>query len=196
VKLIELLDEAKARAVQIFKDRLKEEERVQINLENLEESADILGLSSIKYYELRQNRTQNYVFSFDKILDPKGNTGVYLIYQYVRICSIIRKGGYEGDKLHDLIASEQFKITHPTEKELALSLLKVPEQIELALQDLQINRITDQLYDISCKMSEFYTQVHVLGNEEEKSRILLLEASRRVMKTCFDMLGMNTLERI
>ena len=80
VKLSELLDEAKARAVKIFEERIKEEGRVQINLEELESSADILGLSSIKYYDLRQNRTQTYVFSFDKMLDPKGNTGVYLIY--------------------------------------------------------------------------------------------------------------------
>jgi len=58
----------------------------------MEESAEVLGTASIKYYDLKQNRTQDYVFSFDKMLDPKGNTGVYLIYMYVRICSILRKG--------------------------------------------------------------------------------------------------------
>jgi arginyl-tRNA synthetase len=60
-------------------------------------AADILGISSIKYYDLKQNRTQNYVFDFDKMLDPKGNTGVYLVYAYVRIKSILRKAGYNPD---------------------------------------------------------------------------------------------------
>jgi arginyl-tRNA synthetase len=48
-------------------------------------------MSSIKYYDLKQNRIQDYIFSFDKMLDPKGNTGVYLHYMYVRIMSILRK---------------------------------------------------------------------------------------------------------
>jgi len=61
----------------------------------MERAAEVLGISSIKYYDLKQNRTQNYCFSFDQMLDPRGNTGVYLIYQYVRICSILRKAGYD-----------------------------------------------------------------------------------------------------
>jgi len=92
--------------------------------------------------------------------------------------------------------TEKFKITAPAEKELALILLKLPEQIDLALADLQMNRITDLVYEISCKIGEFYNQCHVLGSPEEKSRILLLEATRMVMKTCFDLIGMRTLERI
>lgn len=50
-----------------------------------------MGIGSIKYYDLKQNRISDYEFSFDKMLDPKGNTGVYLLYMYVRICSIMRK---------------------------------------------------------------------------------------------------------
>ena len=63
----------------------------------MEQAADVLGISSIKYFDLKQNRTQNYTFDFDKMLDPKGNTGVYLIYAYVRIKSILRKAGYNPD---------------------------------------------------------------------------------------------------
>jgi len=65
--------------------------KVQIDPAKLEESAEILGISAIKYYDLKQNRIQNYVFSFDKMLDPDGNTGVYLLYMYVRIKSILEK---------------------------------------------------------------------------------------------------------
>jgi len=77
-----------------------------------------------------------------------------------------------------------------------LTLLRLPEQIELTLQDLQLNRMTDLLYDISVKFSEFYTHSKVLKVPEEKSRIILLEATKRIMKQIFTLLGMETIERI
>ena len=157
-----------------------------------------MGISSIKYYDLKQNRIQNYVFAFDKMLDPRGNTGVYLLYMYVRVLSIMRKGSYEGETLKSLVAdpNTKFSISNKSERELALALLRLPEQIELAMTDLQINRLTDQLYEIAVKIGEFYQQSKVIGAPEEKSRILLLEATRRVMGTLFHLLGMKTIERI
>ena len=115
-KLMDLLNEAKQRAIDIFKERLKEEldgKMVQVDQNKLDETAEILGISSIKYYDLKQNRIQNYVFSFDKMLDPRGNTGVYLLYMYVRILSILRKGHYEQEQLNAMVNSgETFRITH------------------------------------------------------------------------------------
>jgi len=169
-KLMSLLDEAKNRAMQTFEERLnpksdaaKEGEgdatkKVMLEAHELDKAAEILGISSIKYYDLKQNRTQNYVFSYDKMLDPRGNTGVYLIYMYVRIKSILRKGGYDQDKLAELLQTEHFKITNKSERDLALTLLRLPEQIELTLSDLQLNRLCDLLYDISVKFSEFYSK--------------------------------------
>ena len=93
IKLEDLLDEAKTRAMAQFKERLEGDEgnKVQVDMDKLEETAEILGISAIKYYDLKQNRIQNYVFSFDKMLDPRGNTGIYLLYAYVRVLSIMRK---------------------------------------------------------------------------------------------------------
>ena len=67
---------------------------MQIDPAKLEETAEILGNSSIKYFDLKQNRINDYVFDFDRMLDPEGDTGVYLLYQYVRICSIIEKSQF------------------------------------------------------------------------------------------------------
>lgn len=78
----------------MFKERLESEDadtKVKVDVTKIEETAEKMGISAIKYYDLKQNRIQNYVFSFDKMLDPKGNTGVYLLYMYVRILSIIAK---------------------------------------------------------------------------------------------------------
>ncbi len=52
-----------------------------------------MGIASIKYYDLKQNRISSYSFDYKKMLDPRGNTAIYLIYAYVRMCSIIRKSG-------------------------------------------------------------------------------------------------------
>lgn len=124
-----------------------------------------MGISSVKYYDLKQNRTQNYVFSFDKMLDPRGNTGVYLLYMYVRVLSIMRKGSYEGEKLSQLLADPEvkFTISNKSERELALALLRLPEQIDLAMTDFQLNRLTDLLYEVAVKIGEFYQQTKVLG---------------------------------
>ena len=132
------------------------------------------------------------------MLDPRGNTGIYLLYMYVRVLSIMRKGSYEGEALSALLSDPEvkFTISNKSERELALALLRLPEQIDLAMTDLQLNRLTDQLYEIAVKIGEFYQQSKVLGAQEEKSRILLLEATRKVMQVLFKLLGMQTIDRI
>lgn len=106
----------------------------------MKQAAEILSLSSVKYFDLKRNREQDYTFSFDQMLDPKGNTGVYLIYAYVRICSILRKVGY---KESDSADKYKFTVSHASERDLALILLRLPEAIEQAAKDLMVNRITD-----------------------------------------------------
>jgi len=67
--------------------------------EEYEDAAEKLGMASIKYYDLKQNRISDYIFSFEKMLDPRGNTAIYLIYAYVRMCSIIRKSGLTSEQI-------------------------------------------------------------------------------------------------
>mmetsp|Transcript_11515 Transcript_11515/g.17358 ORF Transcript_11515/g.17358 Transcript_11515/m.17358 type:complete len:587 (-) Transcript_11515:29-1789(-) len=206
VKLVELLDEAKERQLQMFKDRMasgepeedgedkepKEQKKVQLDEKELEEAAEVLGISSIKYFDLRQNRVQNYVFNYDHMLDPKGNTGVYLIYAYVRICSILRKAGFDDAKADDY----KFVISNKAERDLALTILRLPEAVEDAAKNLAVNRLTDQLYEISSRVSDFYHASRVLGSDEQDSRVGLLIATKKIMEVCFSLLGMKTITRI
>lgn len=129
-------------------------------------------------------------------MDPKGDTGVYLLYMYVRLCSILRKGGYDEEKLQELAQTTEISLETKEEKELALLILRLPEYIEMVFNDLQINKICNIIYEISSKIGEFYQTNKVLGDEKEHSRILLIEITRKVMKTLFTMLGMNTIEKI
>ena len=75
------------------------------------------------------------------MLDAKGNTGVYLIYAYVRICSILRKAGF--DEASSDTDDFTFSISSKSERDLALTLLRLPEGIEAAAKDLMVNRLTD-----------------------------------------------------
>jgi arginyl-tRNA synthetase len=103
----------------------------------------------------------------------------------------------QGEALDKLKAeSAGFKISNQTEKELALAILRLPEQLELAVTDLQINRICELVYGIAVKIAEFYQQSKVVGSEEEHSRVLLLEATKKVMAKTFDLLGMKTIDKI
>ncbi len=72
------------------------------------QAAEKIGMAAVKYFDLKQNRISNYEFSYDKMLDTKGNTAVYLLYSYARLCSIIRKSGYSESQLDELIHTKGF----------------------------------------------------------------------------------------
>jgi len=119
VKLFDLLDEARDRAKKDLESRMSkggEEQGEKTNLqpEELEGFAERIGMAAVKYYDLRMARTSDYRFDYDKMLANNGNTAVYCIYSYVRVCSILRKAAVSDEKIKELIA-KGFKFTHPHE---------------------------------------------------------------------------------
>ena len=92
--------------------------------------------------------------------------------------------------------SECFVITDPRERELALAVLRLPEQVDLAVADLQINRVCELTYDIAVKIGQFYHDVRVKDTPEEASRVLLCLAVKKVMGQCFKLLGMRTIDKM
>jgi len=136
VKLMLLLDEAKGRARKALEDRFsakkedqenkKEDEenkieegkeevvRTKLSEEEFEAAAEKMGIAAIKYFDLRQNRTQDYKFDFDNMLNPKGDTSVYLLFSYARICSVINKSGISQQELEE--NADSFVFTHDHEK--------------------------------------------------------------------------------
>lgn len=131
------------------------------------------------------------------MLDPKGNTGIYMLYMYVRIISIMEKSSQgSGDVLAKHCAENEFKITNASEKALAMAILRLPEQLELSATDLQVSKVCDLVAEIAENIAAFYRDSKVVGSDEEISRVLLLEATRRVMSKSFDLLGMMTVEKM
>lgn len=210
VKLLDLINEAHDKALAQLKSREKEpkeakeegaEEVVEATFtalkpEEYEEAAEKLGIAGIKYYDLKQNRTSDYVFDFDKMLDPRGNTAVYLIYAYVRMCSIIRKSGLTSEQIHELAQKKPWVITHPDERVLAGMLIKVFDVIQESADELAINKITDFIYEIAVKVQENYKKYRIVGDENMESRIILCECIRKTMHKCFSFVGIVPVERL
>jgi arginyl-tRNA synthetase len=196
VKLTTLLDEAKRRAKEELITRSKDEKNKNkdaFNDEYIEEASSKIGYSAVKYYDLKQFRTSQYKFNYDLMLDPTGNTAVYLFYMYVRINSIYIKSKISAEEVEKLIQTSNIKITHPKERQLLMHLIKFNDVIEEVFEDLSPNKLCDYLYSIATKFSEFYEECKISGDD---SRILIVELTRRFMKLSFDLLGLTPVERI
>jgi len=198
VRLVDLLDEAMARMKTSLEERMKEN-KVNITADEIPTVAATLGYSAVKYFDLRRNPTSNYVFSYDRMLDTKGNTAIYLLYAHARLESIITKGKKDhGVDVEELIKSNKnvIKLVHPSEISLGMHLHMFADTIEATLEDLYPYHICDFLYNASNAVSEFVTQCRVLGSDEMESRLLLCRATAIVMRQCFDLLGIRYVMRI
>ncbi|MBW4686497.1 MAG: arginine--tRNA ligase [Komarekiella atlantica HA4396-MV6] len=197
VRLRDLLDEAIARAHADLEIRLKQEEREETE-EFIHKVAEVVGISAVKYADLSQNRTSNYIFSYDKMLDLKGNTAPYMLYAYARIQGISRKGGINFKELQE---NAKVILQHETELALAKYLLQLDEVISIVEQDLLPNRLCEYLYELSKKFNQFYDRnqgVRVLDAEEplRTSRLVLCDLTARTLKLGLSLLGIQVLERM
>ena len=190
-KLIDLIEEGQENAAREMEKR--NEKNHEMTPEYIREASEKLGTSAIKYFDLKQYRTTGYRFDFNKMLDDKGNTAVYLFYSYVRICSIYRKIGIDDKQIEELIKTTKIEVKEKSEKKLLAHLLLFNDVIDEVLKDLSLNLLCDYVYGIATKFSEFYESCKIAGNN---SRILLTELCKRFMKLSFDLLSLTPIEKI
>jgi arginyl-tRNA synthetase len=197
VRLVDLLDEAVGRMEKSLNDRI-DAGKANITKEEVHEVAEAVGYGAVKYFDLKRNPTSNYKFSYDAMLDTKGDTAVYLLYARVRLESIMAKAKKEhGVDVEELIKNgEKIALGHPSERKLALHLQAFADTIEVTLDDLLPYHICDYVYSLSIAGSEFVTQCRVLGSPEMKSRLLLCHVTTMAMQQCFDLLGIRHVKRI
>ena len=194
VRLRDLLDEAIARTRADLEARVKEEGRSETE-EFITHTAKVVGISAVKYADLSQNRTSNYVFSYDKMLALQGNTAPYMLYAYVRIQGISRKGDIDFQQLG---ADAKILLQEEAELTLAKHLLQLSEVLSDVEQDLLPNRLCQYLFELSQKFNQFYDQCNVLKAEEplRTSRLLLCDLTARTLKLGLSLLGIPVLERM
>jgi arginyl-tRNA synthetase len=194
VRLQDLLDEAVKRARADLETRIQSEERQETDA-FIAEVAETVGIGAVKYADLSQNRTSNYIFSYDKMLALQGNTAPYLLYAYVRVQGISRKGGIDFKALG---ADAAIHLADASEFALAKHILQLDEVVHEVAQDLLPNRLCQYLFELSQKFNQFYDRCSVLQAAEPQrtSRLLLCDLTARTLKLGLSLLGIQVLERM
>ncbi|XP_063829685.1 arginine--tRNA ligase, cytoplasmic [Ostrinia nubilalis] len=200
IKLIDLLDEGLKRSL----DKLVEKGRDKVlTPEELKRAQEAVAYGCIKYADLSHNRVNDYVFSFDKMLDDKGNTAVYLLYALTRIRSIARTAQISIEHLLEEAQKTGFKFSHEAEWKLGKVLLRFPEVILKVANDLYLHSLCEYLYEISSTFTEFYDKCYCVEKDKEGKivkiiyeRLMLCEVTARIMEKCLDILGIKTVSKM
>jgi arginyl-tRNA synthetase len=207
VPLRELLEQACNRARKIIDEKnpdLSEKEKSDI--------AEKIGIGAVKYADLSQYRTTDYIFSWDKMLSLHGNTAPYLQNAYVRIRSIFRKAGEAGvatplrgvntDALggqagHRPVATA-LMLKEPAEINLAKRLCQFAEIVPQVLNGFRPNILTNYLFELANNFHAFYEACPVLKSDEpaRSSRLALCDVTARVLQLGLDLLGIKVPERM
>ena len=188
VGLVELLDEARARAAAIIGEK-----SAHLRPEEASEVADIVGIGAVKFAELSQNRLTDYVFSWDRMLALQGDTAPYLQYSHVRIRSIFRKLDA------DFSAKDaKLTLTAPEEIHLARLLARFGEVLPLVLEDHRPNLLANYLLELARAFHSFFEACPVLKSDDslKSSRLALCELSSRILEKGLGLLGIRCPERM
>ncbi len=187
VKLRDLLDEAERRAFDLVSEKSPDLPEAQWR-----KIARTVGVGAVKYADLSQNRTSDYVFSYDKMLSLEGNTAPYMQYAYARVRSIFRKGGEEA------VAGE-IRLVVPAERVLGVKLLQFVEALEQVADDCMPNVLCAYLYELAGAFMSFYESCPVLKADNEAmrtSRLLLAELTARTIRVGLGLLGIETIDQM
>jgi arginyl-tRNA synthetase len=200
-ELLPLLEEAeqegRAKYVASYNDRKAMGHDVaELSEAEVKEIADAVGSGAVKYADLSQNRTSDYVFDTDKMLATTGNTSTYMQYAYARCRGIFRKGEVDTEKFRQNLPA--LKLDSPFERALAVQLLKFSDVVEAAGTDYLPHYITTYLWDLAKAYSGFFENCPVLQAEGETraSRLLLVDMTARVIQQSLYLVGIRTLERM
>jgi arginyl-tRNA synthetase len=200
VKLMDLLDQAEQQALELVSSKNDEDvaagRAAALDENERKEIAHIVGIGAVKYADLSQSRTSDYVFSWDKMLSLQGNTAPYMQYAYARVRSIFRKGSHEAGDFR----GDAAPIALESDAELALgkALLRFPETVDRALDDYRPNVLAAYLYDLAGAFTAFYDACPVLQSAEplRSRRLKLCDLTARVIRTGLGLLGIETAERM
>ncbi len=161
----------------------------------------IVGLAAIKYGDLSNQASKDYIFDVDKFTSSEGNTGPYILYTIVRIKSILDKYTEQGGEIPDIDgrAAEFIAPVSPSQKNLMMELTGFAQTIEGAYTDVAPHRICAYIYSLANAFNGFYHDVKILTEPDEERRkgyIALLALTRKVLSVCIDMLGFEAPERM
>ena len=174
----------------------KSKENLGISEEEAKETAKTVALAAIKYGDLSNQASKDYIFDIDRFTSFEGNTGPYILYTIVRIKSILHKYHDLGKNADNSVITAAHS---ESEKNLMLELSKFNAVIEGAFADTAPHKICSYIYDLANAFNSFYHETKIMSEEDEtvqKSYIRLLELTKSVLETSIDLLGFSAPERM
>lgn len=190
MRLESLLDEIDEEMYKKIRDNHEVEE------EEARRTAKIVALAAVKYGDLSNQATKDYIFDIDKFTSFEGNTGPYILYTIVRIKSILNKYSETEGSIEDVCIKEA---VNESDKALMLELVKFTQVITSAYEELAPHKICSYIYDVANAFNRFYHENRIL-NEEDKDKqtgwIALLKLTKDLLETCIDLLGFSAPERM
>lgn len=168
----------------------------QVDDREAQETARVVGLAAIKYGDLSNQASKDYIFDMDRFTSFEGDTGPYILYTIVRIKSILSKYEEQGGKLTDIVIKEAL---NPSEKALMLELTKFHGMMELSFEEIAPHRICAYIYDLANAFNRFYHETKILTETDEEKKagwIALLKLTKEVLEVCTDLLGFEAPDRM
>ena len=169
----------------------------EISSREAQETARTVALSAIKYGDLSNQASKDYIFDIDKFTSFEGDTGPYILYTIVRIKSIL--GKYEQQGGDAAQATVLCGAGSESEKALMLEIAKFNAMMEAACEESAPHKVCAYIYDLANAFNRFYHETKILAQEDEEKKagwIALLVLTRDVLETCIDVLGFSAPERM
>lgn len=196
MRLEYLLNEINEEMLKKITENQKEKENLDISDEEAKKTAKMVALAAVKYGDLSNQASKDYVFDIERFTSFEGNTGPYILYTIVRIKSILSKYQAAGKTLPDtaLLAAHS-----ASEKNLMLVLSRFNGMMENAFEELAPHKICAYVYELANAFNGFYHENKILAQEDEQiqqSYIGLLMLTKSVLEACIDVLGFSAPDRM
>lgn len=196
MRLQYLLESVNEEMLKKITENQKSKENLDISEEEAKETAKTIALAAIKYGDLSNQASKDYIFDIDRFTSFEGNTGPYILYTIVRIKSILNK--YHGAGKDE--SGAKIEAAHSvSEKNLMLVLSGFQAMMENAYEETAPHKICSYIYELANAFNSFYHETKIMSEENEtvqKSYILLLTLTKSVLETCIHLLGFEAPERM
>jgi len=173
------------------KEKLKDNKNIVA--EDVEEISSKVGLAALKYGDLSNQASKDYIFDIDRFASFEGNTGPYILYTIVRIKSILNKANISE------IKGNVLEPQGDAERNLMVQLIKFNEVIELSFRERTPHKVCEYVYELSNDFNKFYNDTRILSEEDEDKKgswLVLINLVKDILEQCLDLLGMESVERM
>lgn len=168
-----------------------------VSEEEANNTAKIVGLAALKYGDLSNQASRDYIFDIDRFASFEGNTGPYILYTIVRIKSILEK--YKAESGNADVNLPVINTDNGSQMQLMLEVAKFNEIIENAAEELAPHKICSYVYDLSNAFNRFYHETKILAEEDQTKKagyIALINLTINVLEQCIDLLGFSAPDRM